>query len=189
METKTLSYEQAAKRVTNVEGWICKTCKLFHGDNEHTARWCCAKDLKCETEGCDTRVPKPGLLYCQPCLNKRGLEKYLTFGEFDWDGDSPLVSYNDDRYYFNEDDLREHAEELEVKPWEMQLMICVKESKPRFEVYEFLQDYLCEGQEYEAHWAEIDKKVNDWIDGNAPTVWVQSSKRVSEKSLRAIFAE
>ncbi len=189
MKTQTLPYEEAAERVANIEGWVCKTCKTFFGESEHPARWCCAKDIECDTEGCDTRIPKPGLLYCQPCLDKRDLEKYLKLEEIDWDGEAPLTAYNDDRYYFNEDDLREDAEELEIKPWEMRLMICVKESKPLFEVYEFLQDYLCEGQEYEAHWAEIDKQVNDWIDENAPTVWVQGTQRVSEKSLRLIFAE
>ena len=188
METQTVPYEQAAEKVTNLEGWVCKKCRQFWGEDQHMARYCCAGDLPCETEGCDARVKKHSYMYCQSCLDKRDLEKYLSFKEVDWDGESPLVAYNDDHYYFDEDSIREHAEEMDVKPWEMRLVICVEESKPTFSMYDFLDDYLCEGQENDANWDVMDKHVNAWIQKNVPIVWIQSKQRVSEKNLRSVFA-
>ncbi len=189
MGTETLPYEQAAEKVTNLEGWVCKTCRQFWGKDQHMAQYCCAGDLPCKTEGCDARVKKHSYMYCQPCLDKRDLDRFLSLEEADWDGETPLVGYNDDNFFHDEDSIREQAEEMDVKPWEMRLVVCVKEEPPTFDMYEFLQDYLCEGQEEEANWGVMDKHVNAWIAKNAPTVWAQGKKRISEKSLRAIFAE
>jgi len=192
MPIAPLPYEEAAEHRTNLSGWVCKTCRKFWGEDnggEHIARYCCAGDLPCKTEGCKSRVQKHTYIYCQPCLNKRDFKRWLALQEVPWDGKVPLVLDDDDRYFFDEDDLREYAEEHGMKPWELRLVVCVEETKPSFDMYDFLQDYLCDGQEDEANWSEIDKTVNDWIVEHVPTVWVAGKQRVTEQSLREIFAE
>ena len=81
MTTQAVPYEQAAEKVTDIEGWVCKKCRQFWAKDEHMARYCCAGDLPCETNGCDRRVKKHDFAYCKPCLTKRDLERYLKLEE------------------------------------------------------------------------------------------------------------
>ncbi len=64
-----MRYEDNATLKTDVSGWVCKTCNRFYGNNEHLARWCCAKDLPCPTDGCGGRVSKPWS-HCEECRDK-----------------------------------------------------------------------------------------------------------------------
>ena len=188
MTEKTLPYEQAAEIKTGIEGWVCKTCRRFYGEEEHLARYCCAASRKCGNEGCQGRATS-AYIYCDDCLDKRRLAKWHALPAVPWDEKTPLVLHDDDRYFFSADDLYEYAEELGVKPEDLRLVLCVEERKPTFDMYEFLQDYLVDGQEYDADWEEIDKKVNAWIKENVPVVWVEGSKRPTLDSIRNIFAK
>ena len=189
MGIEAIPYEQAAEKLTNLEGWVCKKCKRFFGKDEHTARYCCAKDLPCRADGCDGRTKSRGWLYCQPCLDKRDLKKFLAREEVDWDEETPLVEHDNDRYFFDADDLWCEAEDRGVKPWDMMLVTCVKRSKPTFNMYDLFEDYLCEDQELLASATKIEKHINGWIQANAPIVWIPGKQRISEKSLRKIFPE
>ena len=49
----TLPFEEAAE-LRSVSVWVCKTCgKDYSTQGERMARLCCAKDQKCNTDGCD----------------------------------------------------------------------------------------------------------------------------------------
>jgi hypothetical protein len=45
---KTIFYESGADYHKNIEGWVCKTCRRYWGENEHMARYCCANDFPCK---------------------------------------------------------------------------------------------------------------------------------------------
>lgn len=181
--SESIPFEDAAELRTNISGWVCKTCRRFYGEDERTARYCCAGDLKCGSDDCNARIKKGGYIYCDPCLDKRARERWLKLEEASWDGETPLVLHDDDRYFFSEDDLTSYLEEHDLKMEDVCLVICEKAGKPIFEMYSFLDDYLAEGMEHEADWDKIDKIVNDWIDENVPTVWLPGDKRPTLKSL------
>lgn len=184
MNTKcNLPNEEAAEHKTGISGWVCKTCRRFYGEEERIARYCCEKDHACGTDGCTGRAEKP-YIYCDPCSNKRDLERWLALPEVAWDGKTPLCLDDDDKYFFAPEELDDYLEEHELDVEDVRLVICEKRKAPYFEMYSFLDDHLAEDMATEANWDDIDKKVNDWIFENVPDVWEGGKTRPTAASLK-----
>lgn len=190
MNEGTLTNEEAAERLTNIAGWICKTCRTFYGDQagaERAARYCCEKDHACDLEGCPNRAEKP-YIYCKPCRDKKDRERWLALPEVEWDGETPLVLHDDDTYFFSADDLQEYLDEHGLTLEQVQLVVAVPEEKPQFDMSEHLSDYLPEGMEMEcAEDTKINAVVNRWIEKHAPDVWVPGATRPTLASMTPLF--
>ena len=178
-----LPFEDSAVQMT-VTGWVCKTCGRFCGKEERLARWCCAKDLPCETEGCTRRAPK-GYLVCDECRHQKELARWKALPEVEWDGATPLALDDDDTYFIETEDLDSYLDDLELKVEDVRLVVCVQDHKPRFDVMDLLTDYLPDGLDCDENPDAINKVINIWIDENVPVVWVHGKTRPSDKSLRA----
>ncbi len=174
----TLPYEEAAEHRENISGWCCKTCRRFWGGDEHMARYCCAKDLPCQ---CGGRT-EPHWVRCQACRDKAGDAKYFAAPEVDWDGETPLCSWADDRYFFDADDLCNWMDEHELTPETVRLELCERAKPREFEMCDFLSDDLPEDCDLDE--AEINRVVNEWIIANVQPLWHGCGKRVSEASVR-----
>lgn len=179
---KQLPYEEAAEKLTGIAGWVCKTCRRFFGDDEHLARYCCAKDLPCDTDGCKGRKDR-GYTVCGSCRETMDLKRWLELQEVAWDGETPLCLDDDDKYFFSEDDLLEYFAEHNLKTEDVRLVICEKRRPRMFDMYDFLDDHLVEGQEDAANWESINEKVNTWIKKHVPDVWEPSKTRPTLGSL------
>jgi|AGTN01.3.fsa_nt_gi hypothetical protein len=202
MYDKNPPYEGAAERET-VTGWVCKTCRRFFGEYEHGARYCCASSLPCETEDCAGRRPyHAGYTVCDDCRSREMAERWAKlYAEkaVAWDGETPLVGWDDDRYFFGEDDIADHVNDEvgEGDPYEkwheqisqLRLVLC-EPAKPReFSMAEYLSDDLPDedhgggGEDF----AEIDKVVNDFIDAGRgegkPWSWFPSGVPVTVESV------
>lgn len=192
MNEGTLSNEQAAERVTNIAGWVCKTCRRFYGDEEgaeRTARYCCEKDHACGTKDCTGRASK-SYTVCDPCRSKLDLERYLKLEVVEWDGEAPLVTYDDDKYFFDVDSLADWLAEHDLKVEDARLVIAENDGPPVFEMEEFLSDYLCDANRDQLEpTAKIDKIVNKWIEKNTPDTYLPSNKRPSIASLQKFVTE
>lgn len=100
-----------------------------------------------------------------------------------WDGETPLCLDYDDEYFFSEYDLLEYLAEYDLKTEDIRLVICENRQKPIFDMYDFLEDYIADGQESEANWDKINDLVNAWIKKNVPDVWEPSKSRPTLGSL------
>lgn len=184
MDEKKLPYEEAAEHRAGISGWVCKTCRRFFGDDEHLARYCCAKDLKCSNEGCMNRTKASGYIYCDPCCAKKDHERWLKLKEVEWDGETPLVLHDDDRFFFCIDDLEWYLEDNNLKLEDLRLVLCEEEGKPQFDMYNLTEDYLPDGLDHDDA-TKINAVVNRWIDKHVPDVWTASDKRPSIASVAA----
>lgn len=185
MSEGTLPNEKAAEYRTNIEGWVCKTCRRFYGREEgaeRTARYCCEKDHKCGTEGCETRAKK-NWIYCDPCLSRRDLERYLKLEVVEWDGETPLVDDDGDRFFFSADDLRDHLDQEDLKLEDMRLVVCVIEEPRSFDMMDFLDGHLPEDMDIDNP-AKIEATVDRWIEKHVPKVWTAGKQRPSLGSLQ-----
>ena len=64
---------------------------------------------------CKCGQPKPKFnIYCPACEPKEE-DRYLKKTFKEWDGETPLVIFNDDQYFFDEDSLIEYCDEHEIK--------------------------------------------------------------------------
>jgi hypothetical protein len=178
-----LPYEQAAEHKTiSLTGWVCKSCGRFYGTGESTARYCCAPDLPCGTEGCKGRADKP-YIHCRQCRGTNDLKKWLSLPEVPWDGETPLCLFDDDQYFFSIEDLDDYLEENKMEIEDVQVVICEKADKPYFSITDFLCDYMPEDEDVDDA-EEIDKIVNDWIRDRVMETWEGSKTRPTVASLR-----
>lgn len=186
MKEGTLPNEEAAEYRTNIKGWICKTCRRFYGDEEgaeRTARYCCEKDHACDTTGCTNRAKKP-YVFCEPCISRRDEERWLKMPEVEWDGVHPLCIFDDDRYFFDIDDLEQYLEETETPIEKVRLVLCEEDPKPHFSMDDHVSDYMGENGDV-GPTKKIDDTVNRWIDKNVPQMWVAGKERPTLASLKA----
>ena len=94
-----IRYEDAAERRT-VEGWVCKACRRWWGEDEHMARWCCSTDQPC---ACGNRRTKHYTV-CDSCREKAELERWLKKERRPYDGGF-LYSDALSRYFDDADDV------------------------------------------------------------------------------------
>ena len=79
-------YEESAHEVT-VTGWACRQCGRWYGNNQHMARWCCAKTIPCE---CGGRIVVSWVV-CKDCRDRKEAEmeqsRYAAAEKLtNWDG-------------------------------------------------------------------------------------------------------
>jgi hypothetical protein len=196
-EKTQLRWEDAAIRATSAEGWVCVKCGLWYGDGpvgEHAARYCCSTDAPCECGGRHGKYRS----VCDACLEKHLGERWASLPEVEWDGTTPLVEFDSDRYLWEADDLVEYLAEDEggFEPTTeefcraaldgLRLCLCRPVNKPHFHLDDLFEDYNDDiGIEIDidAEGKAAEKAVNDWIAKQRQT-WTADSKRPSLKSLR-----
>lgn len=162
-----------------VAGFICKTCKRFHTE-EHMAAYCHSTKSKCRECGgeCDRHWTK-----CESCMEKDKTAKFEALPEVEWDGKTPLVDIDRDRFYYDSEDLFCIIDELqEVDPakWGLRLLLAEPMSKPHFDFNSMTEDYGTEdgAAEFNADTAPLEKQVNDFIEANLPQLWEEGRQRV-----------
>lgn len=188
MNERTLRNEEAAERLTNIAGWICKTCRTFYGDKEgaeRAARYCCEKDHACGADGCQNRAEQ-SYINCKPCRDKKDVERWLALPEVPWDFETPLVLHDDDQYFFSADDLQSYLEEHELTLNQVRLVIAVLEGQPQFDMADHLDGYLPDGLDYDDD-RKINAVVNRWIEKHVPDVWFPGETRPSLASMTPLF--
>jgi hypothetical protein len=186
MNEGTLKNEEAAEHRTNISGWVCKTCRRFYGDgqgSEGAARYCCEKDHRCGTDGCEGRAAKP-YIYCDPCVARRDEARWLALQEVEWDGEEPLCVFDDDRYFFDADSLADWLEEEGIPVEKVRLVLCEEDDKPLFCMDDFISDYMGEHGD-PGPTKRVDDIVNRWIGKNVPQMWVAGNRRPTLASLVA----
>jgi len=105
------SYE-AAKFVTNIEGWVDSNHR-FWGKDEHMARWSGCTHIICP--GCGKPTQK-NYTICSDCREKKAIERYEAKDRLKWDRQTPLYSEAADEYFFDEDQLMDYLADQTFPP-------------------------------------------------------------------------
>ncbi len=146
---------------------------------EETARQHLATHKKCELGHI---YPKNS--YCARCAGKRSNENYLKKEFQEWDGETPLVIYNDDTYFWNQESIEEYIEENELESDELQLVIC----RPNH-LHEICEDYWEDGwpenldsiADFDKVLDEKLKDINAYIKTLKPVSWSEGKYRTEYK--------
>lgn len=187
-EKNKYRYEDNAELRT-VTGWVCKTCGHFWGQDDHARRmasWCCCTDRPCNTEGCARRTRTKDDIYCDSCQTRIATERYFNRAKVDWDGRTPLVADDEDRYFFDLDELLDYMETdtpTQEQIEDLRLLICMPTIPLRFDLRDYLEDDLPEGQDPPGDWKSAEKAVNDYIEQHEPLAWIGSENRPTLKSI------
>ena len=173
----TYCYEDAAEKRA-VTGWVCKTCRRYWGDDEHMARYCCAKDLPCK---CGKRIVGSWTA-CEDCRNQKQEATWANAKKVEWDGTFPVCEWDNDKFFWCEDSIRETCIERGIHPRNLRLVKAEPCTLPEFELHEFLRDELADDQDITGADA-IDKTVNDFIDSLNPLSYWPTGEAIDSTTL------
>jgi hypothetical protein len=125
-ENKVIMYDspEAATYRKDIEGWI-SIDNIYCGKGktgEDLARYRSATHTKCE---CGAVIKMRTYTTCDECRHKKAIENYnkLTFKEYD---ESPVVTWDNDIYFFSEVDIQDYLEENELES--IDLLFCEENS-------------------------------------------------------------
>lgn len=150
-----LNTDDAAAKLTTVTGWVSRD-GLFYGKDERIARWAGCTHIVCE---CGKPTPK-SYVKCDECRAKTDRERWLALPLAAPDWQYPLCIYQDDRYFWGEDELRDWCEDNDIKPSSLLLVTC----EPH-------------------HWRQVD---TDYWSDDGPEDWDGYLPREIEQALKAL---
>ena len=126
-----------AASLKTVTGWVSADGRFFGGD-ENLARYCGATHRRC-----DVNPEHP--IYevnssCNECRHARRQAKFATMPIKEWAGE-PLVIFDGDQYFFDEDSLRDYLIDSDIELTDLQLCIC----EPNYPSQIDPADHFCDG--------------------------------------------
>lgn len=188
-EAKSIPYETNAELRT-VEGWCCKTCGKYWGkgeSGERAAKYCCCTDRLCERCG-KARTRDRHYLNCAGCEALRDAERFDALEKKPYDG-TAVVVWNDDRYLFDEGELRDWLSEIEIDDRSEVRLVFAECKKPGWgrSVSELLVDELYDDAEFDTR--EIDKQIEEWVAEHAPDVYWPTNVAVAPESIAELFRQ
>lgn len=124
-------------------------------------------------------------LRCNTCQRRQEAEKWDAKPEVAWDGEFPIAIWDVDEFFFDEDALLEFVYDHELTIESLRLTSCRVCKPPRFDMSEYLTDWLAEDQEVDCD--EINETVNTWIAEHKPTTWVATGQRLSLASVKRLL--
>ena len=142
------SSDDAAQKVT-VTGWRSRNGHSY-GDHEHLARWDGCTHQVCD---CGAEMSR-GYTICQTCSATKRIERYKAMALKEWDGETMLTLHDDDKYFRDEDEVRDYSEENDCKVEDLRLVICEPQYAWEIDPYYYC-DILQEDQTLEDCYPEL----------------------------------
>lgn len=178
-----LRYEDAAEQQT-VTGWCCKKCSRFWGKDEHMARYCCSTSQPCDKE-CGRRTTK-GHRWCEECANDENAKRFAALPRVEWDGSTPLCTWDNDKFFFDVEQIEYYLEDNEGATLEsLQLVMCEPANPRPFDINDYLYEEMppdCAASDLPGA-KEAEKAVNDFIEKSKPLSWFPTNKAIILESL------
>jgi hypothetical protein len=124
------------------------------------------------------------MVSCDSCAHKAKVERWEKLEQVESASapseTCPLSRLDGDRYFFDEDDLRDWCEEQGIKPSDAFLVLCKPHNPGAFEIMNLVEDYLpgdgcCHLPGDEGK--EAEEAVNAYLKAHEPWSWYPDYKR------------
>lgn len=181
IEQKVVMYDSddAAIYKTGLSGWVNNSGQYW-GENEHMARWSGCTHMTC---ACGKQYEK-GRVRCDSCQAAKDTEGYYAMPMVEWDEVTPVVVFNDDRYFFDLDsvldfmvDMKEEAAKRGYDP-EIQLVLCDPIHLHYIDADNWCDDLSEDGELPDAVQAKVDE-LNAAIKEAGPVSWQEGKTRIN----------
>lgn len=118
---KVVMYDSPeAASIQTITGWVDRTGR-FWGQDEHMARYCGSTHRHCKNNPDHPVHATNG--WCSVCRQQSRDAKFAAMPVKEWAGE-PLVIFDSDEYFFDEDSLRDFLIDAECELEEFRLCIC-----------------------------------------------------------------
>jgi hypothetical protein len=164
-EEKIIMYDSpeaaSCEIMHDVPVWTSRTGFKFYGnDAEHLARYEGCTHRKCERCG---KITSRYYTLCDSCMKEDDDKKFYSFPVVEWKKDMPVCRYRDDAYFWDMDGITDYCEENDIKPSELQLVLCEPVYAKKIDFESCYEDDLPEDSELPEEIAEQAEKYNSWI--------------------------
>lgn len=173
---------EAAQKVTR-EGYLSRDGSFWEvtrPDAEHMARYSGCTHMICD---CGVEYERAYGVRCNACQKKEDDIKFQAMEFKEWDGETPLVIFKSDEYFWNADDVESYCDEHVIQVDDLQLCICEPLDATYIDLDCYYEDMLPEEQGIEEVAPELHKaisKFNEVVgDYKRPLSWVQGKLRTS----------
>ena len=120
-EDKVVMYESPeAASIQTVTGWVDPSGR-FWGKDEHMARYCGSTHRQCANNPAHPIHATNG--WCNDCHAESRVAKFEAMPKRVWAGEA-ITEYDGDRYFFDEEDLRDYLLDHELDPRDLKLVFC-----------------------------------------------------------------
>lgn len=170
-----LPEDDRAAKLTTVKGWVSRSGR-FWGNDERMARWEGSTHKKCE---CGQLMGRD-YTRCHECQDKKSIEAYYKMPFKEWDGKVALYDDASDRYFFDEESVREYHEDEGLELKDARLIICEPNYLRTIE-YDYWDDCLPEDGDLPEELVELVEKVNEYCRKSKPISWSPGKYRTEIK--------
>lgn len=168
------------KDIEEVQGTIEVKCYKVNGElynSMHKTKMSLVTHYDCDT--CGEEFETEGRYYttCAHCRYKKSMEKYNSLDLVEWDGKTPLYLWDDDKYFFNEDEIHDYCEDNELELSDLCLVLCSKSTFREIDLDIFLDDTHEDWEPSD----EMVKKINEFnefLKSESTDTWFPTNKRV-----------
>lgn len=176
-EEKVIMYESdEAANIQTLTGWVSSKGRYW-GKDEHMARFEGSTHQLCKCG----EIKQTSRIHCDKCDAEIQHKRFLAYPFKEWDGETPLTLFDDDKFFWSEDDIEEYLEENELKPEDLQLLICHPNYLSEIDTEQWAE-VLAEDQDPPKLILEKMKELNELIRKEKPISWSASNIRTEYKS-------
>ncbi|MFD2599882.1 hypothetical protein ACFSQ3_13070 [Sphingobacterium corticis] len=115
---------------------------------------------------------------CGDCHSKKIISRYNELELVEWDGETPLVIFNDDQYFFNEDDIIAYCEDSECQPSDLMLVVCTTSNLSQIDFDHWIDEVHEEWEPSTELIAKL-KEFNEFLAQESSNTWFEGKKRVT----------
>ncbi|MCE0850717.1 hypothetical protein LU689_12425 [Pseudomonas asiatica] len=173
---KVVMYESPeAASLQTVTGWVDAGGR-FWGKDEHMARYSGSTHRQCE-QNPEHPIHTTGR-GCPACHEERRAENYAAMPKRVWAGE-PITEYDGDRYFFDQDDLRDYLIEYEIDLAELKLVFCTPNYPSQIDPNDHFCDDLPEdGEISDDQLLAAFDLLNEMIRKSPPLSWSPGKEAV-----------
>lgn len=159
-----------AASLQTVTGWVSADGRFFGGD-ENLARYCGATHRRCEKNP-DHSIYEVNSS-CDECRHARRQAKFAAMPIKEWTGE-PLVIFDGDQYFFDEDSLRDYLIDSDIELADLQFCICEPNYPSQIDPADHFCDDLPEdGEICDDQLVAAFELLNEMIRKSDPLSWSQ----------------
>lgn len=119
----------------DIEGWVDRHGR-FHGQDKKTAQYSGSTHKRCAE--CNENIIPKNYAWCKNCGEKKLKEKYDALPKKEWDGETPLVLYNEnDVYFYTFDEIQEYCQENNISIDSLLLVWTEPYIYPEIDMYDY----------------------------------------------------
>lgn len=117
---------------------------------------------------------------CDECQYKKDVDKYYSYDLVEWDGETAVVLYDGDKYFFNQEDIEIYCEENELNPEKLMLVLCSTSNLSQIDLDHWRDDVHDDWEPSDEMLKRL-KDFNDFLSKEPSNTWFPTKKRIQLK--------